>query len=207
MPRFPFLNRSIDASLDDASLLEAFQRTGALEAFEEVFRRNKDALYRFLLRLAGAEAEAVAQDISQYAWLRVLELARDGRYRREANTSFRTFLFTLARNRFVDEYRRRYEAVHSESLGDYIEREGDPSADALLDPSLIVGDAEMRSRIEAALRELPLEQYEVMALWMQGFTLVEVAEITGAPWHTVVSRKTYALRKLKATLHVSCLET
>ena len=44
------------------------------------------------------------------------------------------------------------------------------------------------------MRALPVEQYEVIALWMQGFSLTEVAEITGAPWHTVVSRKTYALR-------------
>jgi RNA polymerase sigma-70 factor (ECF subfamily) len=192
------------ADLDDASLFEEFQRSGAIEAFEEVFRRNDDPLYRFLLRLA--RVEAIAQDVSQHTWLKVLELARDGRYRRKDGASFRTFLFTLARNRYVDEYRRRHEAAHSESLGDYIEREGDPAADAMLEPSAIVSDANVRARIETAMRELPVEQYEVIALWLQGFALKEVAEITGAPWHTVVSRKSYALKKLKACLSGSGVE-
>lgn len=197
------------ANLDDASLLEAFQRDGQLAAFEEVFRRNKDPLYRFLLRLAGVEA--IAQDVSQHAWMKVLELLRNAAYRSERGASFRTFLFTLARNRYFDEYCRRHEAVHSESLSGYIEREGDPSADPLLDPSHIVGDADLRAKIETAMQALPVEQHEVIALWLQGFALTEVAKITGAPWHTVVSRKSYAMKKLKASLSTSldasCVET
>lgn len=204
MPRFPSFDRSTLAELDDASLLEAFQRSGQLEAFEEVFRRNSDPLYRFLLRLAAVEA--IAQDVSQHTWLKVLELARDGRYRRKSGATFRTFLFTLARNRYFDEYRRRHEAVHSESLSDYLEREGEPAADSLLDPSELVSDANVRAQVETAMRALPVEQYEVIALWLQGFALTEVAEITGAPWHTVVSRKTYALKKLKASLSASGVE-
>ncbi len=111
-------------------------------------------------------------------------------------------LFTLARNRYFDEYRRRHGAVRSESLDDYIEREGDP-ADSGLDPSAIVNDAQVRATIRNALALLPAEQFEVVSLWMQGFALTEVAQITGAPWHTVVSRKTYALKKLKASLDSS----
>jgi RNA polymerase sigma-70 factor (ECF subfamily) len=204
MHEFPRLDRSTIATMNDASLVEAFQRGGQLDAFEEVFRRNKDLLYRFLLRLAGSEA--IAQDISQQAWLKILELAREGRYRRDVKASFRTFLFTLARNRYFDEYRRRHEATHSESLHEYLERDGDPSGDSLLDPSRIVSDANVRAKIEAAVLGLPTEQHEVISLWLQGFSLTEVAQITGAPWHTVVSRKSYAMKKLKIALLASGLE-
>jgi RNA polymerase sigma factor (sigma-70 family) len=185
-------------SADDASLIDSFQKTGSKPAFEVVFGRNKDSLYRFLLQLSGVEA--IAQDISQYAWLKVLELAREGQYRSERGATFRTFLFTLARNRYFDEYHRRHGAVRSESLDDYIERAGDPAAEEEWDPSAIVNDAQVRATIRSALAQLPAEQFEVVSLWMQGFALTEVAQITGAPWHTVVSRKTYALRKLKASL-------
>jgi DNA-directed RNA polymerase specialized sigma24 family protein len=51
-----------------------------------------------------------------------------------------------------------------------------------------------------ALRDLPPEQREVVVLWMQGLELVEVARITGDSWHTIVSRKRYALAKLKRLL-------
>jgi RNA polymerase sigma factor (sigma-70 family) len=192
------------AGLDDAALVETFQRNGQIAVFEEVFRRNSDPLYRFLLRLAGVEA--IAQDVSQHTWMKILELARDGRYRQKSGATFRTFLFTLARNRYFDEYRRRHETVHSEPLGDYLEREGDLAADSQLDPSEIVNDENVRAKVEAAMRALPVEQYEVIALWLQGFALTEVAEITGAPWHTVVSRKAYALKKLKACLSASGVE-
>jgi len=40
----------------------------------------------------------------------------------------------------------------------------------------------------------------VVLLWAQGHELTAIAAVTGAPWETVVSRKKYALTKLRATL-------
>lgn len=204
MSNKPALDRLITGDASDASLLEEYQRTGRLAAFDEVFRRNKEPLLAFLLRLSAAEA--VAQDVAQHVWLKVLELAREGRYHAMPGAAFRTFLFTLARNRYFDEYHRRHEAVHGESLTEYLEREGDLPAGTELEPSEIVGDEQIQAKVIQALDALPAEQREVIALWLQGFALTEVADITGAAWHTVVSRKTYAIRKLKALLSASCQE-
>jgi RNA polymerase sigma-70 factor (ECF subfamily) len=58
-----------------------------------------------------------------------------------------------------------------------------------------------RLSLEAALRELPVDQREVIALKVyEGLTFKEIAELTGAPLNTVASRYRYALDKLRTAL-------
>src|SRR5262245_53863375 len=183
---------------DDKSLMLRFQAEGDTAAFESLFARNKDLLFRFLLRLSGNNA--VAEDISQHTWLKLIELAEARRYRADDSASFRTFLFTLARNRYVDQEHRRHGATRTDSLEQLSKELDERADDELLDPQLLAGDAQTRSLVEDAMRTLPAEQREVLALWMHGVELVEVARVTGAPWATVVSRKKYALSKIRTFL-------
>jgi RNA polymerase sigma-70 factor, ECF subfamily len=183
-------------SADDKTLMLRFQSEGDPSAFEELFRRNKDLLLRFLRRLAGDEA--IAEDISQQVWMRVIEVAEAGRYQAHAGASFSTFLLAMARNRYIDQEHRSHEARYTQPVEHAtLDAMGD---DASLPPELLVDDEQMRSLLDQALRTLPLEQREVLALWMQGVELVEVAGVTGVPWATLVSRKKYALRKVKLFL-------
>jgi len=180
---------------DDQELMRRFQERGDPAAFEVVFHRNKLGLFRFLLRLSGNPT--VAEEVSQQAWMRVIELAKEGRYRPVA--SFRTTLYSLARNRWVDEYVRRHEATHATQLDDpevAVEELGGMETDL----TELFARRESELAVREALAALPPEQREVVALWMQGFELVEVARITGARWHTVLSRKRYALEKLRRAL-------
>ena len=182
---------------DDKSLMLRFQEEGDLRAFETLFARNKDALFRFVLRLSGNTT--VAEDVSQQAWLRIIELAESGGFNAASGATFQTFLLTMARNRYVDEYVRRHESVRTESLsGHDVETLGETDeANELIE---LLDREHTRSRVHSALQELPFEQREVLALWVQGTELREIARITRAPWHTVVSRKKYALRKLASLL-------
>ena len=64
-------------SLSDANdheLMLSFQQEGDLAAFEELFRRHKDMLLRFLIRLSANHA--IAEDVSQQAWLKAIDVAR-----------------------------------------------------------------------------------------------------------------------------------
>ena len=182
---------------DDKSLMLRFQEEGDLRAFETLFARNKDALFRFVLRLSGNTT--VAEDVSQQAWLRIIELAESGGFNAGSSATFQTFLLTMARNRYVDEYVRRHESVRTESLsGHDVDTLGESDeANELIE---LLDREHTRSRVHSALQELPFEQREVLALWVQGTELREIARITRAPWHTVVSRKKYALRKLASLL-------
>jgi RNA polymerase sigma-70 factor (ECF subfamily) len=180
---------------DDRELMERFQQRGDPAAFEVLFQRHRLGLFHFLVRLSGSRT--VAEEVSQQAWLRLIELAEERRYRPEA--AFRTILYALARNRWVDEYLRRHEATRSTPLED---PEAGVESMAAIDADLseLIARRESEAAVSEALAALPSEQREVVVLWMQGFELVEVARITGARWHTVVSRKRYALEKLRRAL-------
>lgn len=180
---------------DDQELMRRFQERGDPAAFEVVFQRHRSGLFRFLLRLSGSAS--VAEEVSQQTWLQIVELAREGRYRPTA--TFRTTLYCLARNRWVDDYVRRHEATHVTPLDD--PEAGLEELQAMdADVTEILARKESEASVTEALATLPSEQREVIVLWMQGFELVEVARITGSRWHTVVSRKRYAMEKLRRAL-------
>jgi RNA polymerase sigma-70 factor, ECF subfamily len=51
-----------------------------------------------------------------------------------------------------------------------------------------------------ALAQLPPEQREVAVMWSQGWSVVEIAELTRAPQDTVASRRKYAIKRLRELL-------
>ena len=182
--------------VDDKSLMLQFQNEGASAAFEELFRRNKDGLFRFLLRLCGNQA--IAEDISQQTWLKIIELAEAAKYAADERASFKTFLFTLARNRYIDQEQRSHGASRTQAVEQAtLERVAD---DDILAPDRLTNSQQTQVLISEAISSLPTEQREVLLMWMHGVELVELARLTGTPWATLVSRKKYALHKIKLYL-------
>src|SRR6185295_3466731 len=84
---------------EDAQLMLAYAR-GEMRAFETLYSRHRAALYRYLVR--QSRDTEIANDLFQEVWSRVI--VNRGRY--EARAKFRTFLFTLAHNCFIDHCRR-----------------------------------------------------------------------------------------------------
>ena len=84
---------------DDAQLMLAYAR-GEMRAFETLYARHRGALYRYLVR--QARDTETANDLFQEVWSRVIV----NRARYEPRAKFRTFLFTLAHNCFIDHCRR-----------------------------------------------------------------------------------------------------
>ena len=68
-------------------------------AFETLYRRHKDPVYRYFLR--GTDA-ANAEDGHQETWSRVV--SHRGRYRGQG--SFRAWLFTIAHHVLMDQFRQ-----------------------------------------------------------------------------------------------------
>lgn len=178
----------------DEGLLLRFQERGEMRAFEELFRRHKDAFVSFLWRLSGRRT--VAEEVSQHCWLKLIELAREGRYRPVAGATFRTYLYTLGRNRYIDAYCRSQAEASSEALDEATLEERDADDD----PVDTIARDERAARVAQALAALPAEQREVISLWMAGFSIEDMARLTGAPRDTVLSRKRYALARLKPLL-------
>lgn len=140
--------------------------------------------------LGDAEAaEEVAQDAFHSVWRRA------GDYRRERGAP-RTWLLAIARNAAID-WRR--------TKGRRLERETELDAAAALPSAESVESSVLgglrAERIREAVRALPPEQREVLALaFWGGLTQTEIAGRTGTPLGTVKSRVRLGMEKLRRQL-------
>jgi RNA polymerase sigma-70 factor, ECF subfamily len=187
--------RTVDVVSDDedAQLMLAYAR-GDIRAFETLYSRHRAALYRYLVR--QARDPEIAHDLFQEVWSRVIV----NRARYEPRAKFRTFLFTLAHNCFIDHCRR----VKARPVAMGIE---DADAADLLStdenslPLSALERDESSRRYRAALATLPQEQLDVYLLHEQSdLSLEDIARITGVGTETAKSRLRYAVGKLKAAM-------
>ena len=182
---------SAQATPGDDALMLAFA-AGDASAFEVLYHRHRDRLYRFLVR--QLRSPALADDVFQDVWQRVIA-AREG-WRPEA--LFTTWLYRIAHNRLADHWRA---ARHRPPAPD----DADARTAAIVDPDTPERQAdafEQRRRLQQALDTLPAEQREVLLLRLEHeLTLEEIGDITGAGRETVKSRLRYAMDKLRAMLN------
>ncbi|MES0872677.1 sigma-70 family RNA polymerase sigma factor [Sinimarinibacterium thermocellulolyticum] len=175
-----------DATEDPDEMLMLAYAGGDAGAFERLYRRHKDALYRYFLRhVEAADAGELYQDV----WQKLIQ-AR-GSYRSDA--PFAAWLYRIAHNRLVDHWRR---LRPQDELGDEL------AASAAQQPEIQVERADTAQRLLVALAQLPAEQREIIVLREErDLTLEQIAEIQGVGRETVKSRLRYALAKLRESFH------
>jgi len=170
---------------EDSALMLRY-RDGDVAAFETLYRRHKDSLYRYLLRLC--HQHAAAEDIFQDVWGKIIKSRAN--YRPTAK--FTTFLFHVAHNCFIDYIRRNKR--HADTTD--IEPDTQPDCSEL--PETLTEKSLARRRLDAALRTLPDEQRDVFLLHEEaGLSLDEIASVTDCKRETAKSRLRYAIRKLR----------
>ena len=178
---------------EDAQLMLAYAR-GEMRAFETLYARHRGALYRYLTR--QARDGEIANDLFQEVWSRVIV----NRSRYEPRAKFRTFLFTLAHNCFIDHCRRTKSRPTGLRIEDADDADLLPAADDT-QPDMAVSRDETSRRYRAALATLPPEQRDVYLLHEESdLSLEEIARITGVGAETAKSRLRYAVAKLKTAL-------
>lgn len=102
-----------------------------------------------------------------------------------------TWIFTLARNRSIDAFRRERRPEVSEDDPTLV-----PEPPAQADADLQM--TQDRDRLTAAIKKLPREQSDLIALAYYGDkTHTEIAAETGLPLGTVKSRLRLALARLR----------
>ncbi|HEV8444087.1 MAG TPA: RNA polymerase sigma factor [Steroidobacteraceae bacterium] len=191
----PKLARRVELVSDDedAQLMLAYGR-GEMRAFETLYARHRAALYRYLVR--QARDTEIANDLFQEVWSRVIII----RARYEPRAKFRTFLFTLAHNCFIDHCRRSKSRPAGLVLEDADAADLLPADDARR-PDAELERADTSRRYRAALATLPPEQRDVYLLHEESdLSLEEIANVTGVGTETAKSRLRYAVGKLKAAL-------
>ena len=179
---------SMDNAPEDSALMLRYC-DGDVAAFETLYRRHNDALYRYLLRRCRQREQA--EDVFQEVWGKIIK-ARDT-YRPTAK--FTTFLYRVAHNCFIDYLRRNKR--HTQT----VDVEPDTQPDAGEQPDIQVERSLARRRLDAALKTLPDEQRDVFLLYEEaGLSLDENASITGSNRETAKSRLRYANNKLRAAI-------
>lgn len=180
--------RAMDRAVEDSALMLRY-RDGDVAAFEALYRRHNDALYRYLLR--HCRHRATAEDIFQEVWGKIIK-ARES-YRPTAK--FTTYLYRVAHNCFIDYLRRNRRHAQTANV------EPDSQPDAGESPDMLVERSLARRRLDAALQTLPDEQRDVFLLHEEaGLNLEQIASVTGSNRETVKSRLRYAVKKLRAAI-------
>lgn len=182
-----------------------FQGDGDRGALARLVERNGGALLRFLIRLS--RNRAIAEDVAQQTWLKVIDVARQGTFTASSGVAFRTWLCTLARNHFIDEYQRKFAAARSVPLPVDLCSMLAEAHRVVPDPGEPLDEFQQTAQLRKALLRLPEEQRRVVALWAEGMRIGAIAALTAAPRDTVLSRKKYALAKLRVLLRANVRAT
>lgn len=175
--------RMSDAIPDEELMLRV--RNDEVEALSTLFERHHVALFNFFYRLSGDASGS--EDLVQDVFYRVLKY----RSSYQPGSSFRTWMYQVARNTLNDQYRKRRGEVELEAA---------PVATVLpLDP---VDDEQQMARLNYALMQLPEEKRELLLLTrFQGLKYEEVARLLQCEVGALKVRVHRALQELKEHFH------
>jgi RNA polymerase sigma factor (sigma-70 family) len=177
------------AAPSDSALVQAIATGRDRAAFQLLFVRYAPRLKAHFAQAgrSGLQAEDLVQEVLLSVWTHAAS------YRPEL-ASVSTWMFRIARNRFIDVVRKqRYIAIEPEAADDL------PAEPNNLDDNLAT--QQLSTRVDAALTELPKEQAEVVrASYFQHESASQTAVRLGIPIGTVKSRLRAALQHLHRTV-------
>ncbi|MEM6730186.1 MAG: sigma-70 family RNA polymerase sigma factor [Myxococcota bacterium] len=181
--------REVVSVQDDLSLLiERIAEKRDREAFKRLFASIAPRLKGFFVRAgcAPTDADDLIQDVMFKVWSRAGQFDPN-------KASGATWIFTIARNRLVDRFRRTHRP------------EPDPE-----DPAFIRAITPLEMRVDRLLKgktavgileELPPEQAEVVRRsYFLGHSLSDIASETNAPLGTIKTRARLAMKYLRARM-------
>ena len=158
-------------------------------AFEELMTRYESRLVNFLNRYVGNLQ--TAENLAQETFLRIFNT----RKKYEATAKFKTYLYRIATNLAIDEFRKKNR------------RREELKEDFNHEPSVKLNPHEATIKKERAeiVREKLMamdEKYRVVLVmkWFEGLKYEQISKVLGLSVGTVKSRVHYALKKLEVDL-------
>jgi len=172
-----------------AELMESIARDQDRAAFAELFQHYAPQIKRYLMRggASASAAEEITQEVMVIIWRKA---ARFDRRRSSVNT----WVFTIARNKRIDRFRRERRPEYDPDDPLLVTSAG-PEGDAR------VAASQREEKVRAALAELPPEQAAILeAAYFGGQSLRVISEDLGVPLGTVKSRIRLAMKRLRGAL-------
>lgn len=153
-----FGKNSNKANEHELQIVTSALKKGSAEAFNILYHRYNQRIYRFCLRMLGNEA--AAKDAFQETFIRVYEHRKTFR-----GNNFRAWLFTIARNTCLNAIRVRKD---HESFDEMYHLKVD----------FKLGDVALNDQIQKAIATLPISLKEALLLReYEGYSYKEIAEI------------------------------
>jgi RNA polymerase sigma-70 factor (ECF subfamily) len=158
------------------------------QAFALLYDRHSRAAYSLAFRLMNGRQPA--EDLVQEAFIKVWRSA--GGYR-AGRGSVRTWIFSIVRNRTIDQFRS---AASRRRTRDEVEASAPTS-----EPSEAFTETwrnTQQEQVREVLKTLPQKQLRILELaYFSGYTHVEIAERLSLPLGTVKGRMRLGLEKLR----------
>ena len=177
----------------DGDLLRA-HAAGDTHAFARLYDRYDRPCFLFVRRMLGPAHGEAAEDLHQETWM---SISRSAASFDPGKASFRTWLFTIARRKVWDHFRRQRVTVLASADVDAAMSVPDEGPTPLEQAQ----SRELALRLVNAVEALPLAQRDVFVLFAHaGLSLEEISKVTGAGMETTKSRLRYARATLRLTL-------
>lgn len=169
-------------SRSDEELMQEFQQ-GNERAFITLYERYKLAIYRFIFRKVGHQGRA--EDLTQEVFVAIVEHCREWRQ----ESSFKTYLYSIAFNRAVSEMRRREHKVMVDGDEETQAERTAKISSNVISPSEAVEQQEVQRQVQRALSQLEADYRDPIILReYEGLSYEEISGILNIPVGTVKSR-------------------
>ena len=176
-------------SINEKRLLTEL-KNGSFHAFERLYNMYSGKLYNFIMRISSGN-QYMAEEVVQSAFIRVWEV----RERVEPESSFISFLCTIAKNLLMNMYQRQtVEYVYNE----YLKNTGvdrDSQTEESIDFRFL------NEYIDSLAEELPAQRKKIFILSKrQNYTNKEIAEMMGISESTVATQLSLAVKFMREQL-------
>jgi len=186
-----------DTGESDEALLAAYA-AGDAASFTRLYDRHERPVFRYFLRQGQSVAQA--EDLLQDTFIAVIR----GAPRFTPTARFTTWLYTIARNKLIDQWRA---SGRVESLDDAANDPEDAQGDSALDripaaestqPEVDASSREYARAFLGAVEALPAAQRDAFLMHAEGdLSLDEIAAVASVGVETIKSRLRYAMRRLR----------
>jgi RNA polymerase sigma factor (sigma-70 family) len=178
-------------NISPETLLTRYIATSKDKYFILLVDQFNQPIYHYLLSQSDKE---MAEDIIQSMWLKVIKIKDT----HQAHNNVKSWLFTIARNTLIDELRRQ-NRWQTQPLD-----EAEPSLElSVLSATInytLEQESENRDRLaifNQAITLLPFHQREAFIFQQEGFSVLQIAELTDESFETIKSRLRYARAQIK----------
>lgn len=171
----------------DAQLVNNYLK-GDEHALRLLYERHIPAVYNFIARLSPAQTDIddIVQETFVKAWKNLKKY--------NPALSFKTWIFTIAKNILLDQLKKKRPLIYSFNDPD---DESINIEDSNPLPDVVLDEKDADERVSALLEILsPAQRATVVLHAMEGLTFREIGEVLGQPMDTIKTRYRRAIASL-----------